>query len=66
MENTVIRDCPFCASSDVQVAVVEPASQVLAVRCSECGAEGPPSLSDDPKDAVIAWNERMGRLSLAH
>ena len=37
----------------------------LAVRCNECGAFGPPSHSDDPKHAIFAWNQRMGRLTVA-
>ena len=36
--------------------------QALAVRCRECDAIGPHSLSDDPAHAVFSWNQRMGRL----
>jgi len=27
----------------------------LAVRCNECGATAPVSLSDDPAHAIFAW-----------
>jgi hypothetical protein len=35
----------------------------LAVRCKECGAQGPRSVSSDPAHAIFAWNQRVGRLS---
>jgi hypothetical protein len=63
---TTALDCPFCAHSDVAVVEVEPDAGALAVRCPECGATGPQSLSDDPAHAVFAWNQRMGRLTVAN
>jgi Lar family restriction alleviation protein len=59
-----IRECPHCASNDLGVIEVEYQPVVLAVKCNECGATGPRSVSDDPKQAIFAWNQRMGRLTL--
>ena len=56
-------DCLQCASDDLEVFEVH-ARITLAVRCKECGAQGPRSLSDDPAHAVFAWNQRFGRLSV--
>jgi hypothetical protein len=58
-----MRDCPFWASSDVEVVVVDGDPQTLAVEWPECGATGPRSLSSDRAQAVFAWNQRTGRLS---
>jgi len=56
-------DCPFCASSGLEVVEVEESPRALSVHCPECGATGPVSLSDDPKHAMHAWNQRLGRMS---
>ena len=57
--------CRHCASGDVAVGVVEQQPITWAVRCSECSATGPDSVSDDPAHAIVAWNQRMGRLTVA-
>jgi uncharacterized Zn finger protein len=47
------RDCPHCASSDLEVVPVTfEGSASLAVHCNECGAFGPPSHTDEPKHAI--------------
>ena len=55
---------PHCASDDLAVIEIEIDTVALAVRCNECGATGPVSLSDDPAHAIFAWNQRMGRLTV--
>ena len=35
-----------------------------AVRCSECLAQGPHSVGEEPVHAVTMWNQRQGRLSV--
>ena len=55
--------CPHCASDNLEVVVVLQESRVLAVRCRECGARGPESLGNET-DAMFAWNQRMGRLTV--
>lgn len=57
-------DCPFCAHGELGVIVVVEEPRILAVRCPECGAIGPESLSDDPAHAIAAWNQRLGRLAV--
>jgi uncharacterized Zn finger protein len=58
-------ECPHCASANLEVVSVEFEQRpALAVRCRECGAIGPPSHSKDPKNAVFAWNQRVGRLTV--
>lgn len=59
-----MRECPFCAHGQLDVVAVEHDSRVLAVKCIECGATGPRSLSDDPAHTIFAWNQRVGRLSV--
>ena len=61
-----MRECPFFASSDLDVIVVDCDEHVRAkvVRCRECGAFGPPSPGDDERDAVHSWNQRFGPLSV--
>ena len=59
-----VRDCTHCGCDDLQVIELERDPIVLAVRCSECGASGPRSLSSDSAHAVFAWNHRVGRLSV--
>ena len=59
-------DCPFCASDDLEVVAIDQDRDALAVRCKECGATGPSSLFGDPEQAVFAWNERQGRLSVVN
>ena len=61
------RDCPFCAHDDLEVVTLEREPFVIigVVGCPECGAMGPRSTSDDPAHAVAAWNQRMGRLTVA-
>ena len=56
-----MRDCPHCASGDLEVFEVQASPITLAVRCKECGAQGPRSLSSDPAHAIFALNQRMGR-----
>jgi uncharacterized Zn finger protein len=63
MEST--RDCPHCASSDLDVIAVEhDEGPALAVLCKECGMTGPRSSSSDPAHAMFAFNQRAGWLSL--
>ena len=62
--DAAIEDCPFCASDWLEVVQIDDDPRAHAVRCNECGAMGPCSLSDDPAHAVFAWNQRMGRISL--
>ena len=50
-----LRDCPFCANSDLAFIAID---GELAVRCPECGATGPRW-----SNAAFAWNQRYGRLS---
>jgi Lar family restriction alleviation protein len=64
VSTTTALECPHCASDDLAVIEIEDDPVAFAVRCSECGATGPVSLSDDPAHAVFAWNQRMGRLSV--
>lgn len=59
-EITDLRDCPFCASSDLAFLAID---GELAVHCPECGASGPKT--SDPDHAAFAWNQRYGRLSVA-
>jgi uncharacterized Zn finger protein len=59
-----IRECPHCASDHLDVIDIEHDPVVLAVRCNECGAQGPRSESADPVHAIQAWNLRYGRLSI--
>jgi len=57
--------CPHCASDDVAAIVVEHQPMTTwAVRCSECLATGPRSTADDPVQAINAWNQRQGRLTV--
>jgi len=37
------------------VIEIENDTVALAVRCNECGATAPVSLSDDPAHAIFAW-----------
>jgi len=55
--------CPHCANDDVAVVVVEQQPMTWAVRCSECLATSPHSVSDSPTHAITAWSQRQGRLS---
>ena len=57
-------DCPFCASGELEIMVVQTEPPILAVRCRECGSTGPASETSDPRLAVGAWNMRYGRLTL--
>ena len=58
-------ECPHGASSDLYVIEVEDVEgPALAVRCKECGAQGPRSLGNDRHDAVYSWNFRFGRLTV--
>jgi Lar family restriction alleviation protein len=54
--------CPHCGSDDVDV-VVDRDPIAIAVRCNECSATGPHSLGDPP-NAIFAWNQRQGRLTV--
>ena len=56
-------ECPHCASSDLEVTLVSIEPRKLALRCKGCSARGHESL-DLEKDAVFAWNQRMGRLTV--
>lgn len=60
-----ILQCPFCADEKVEVIVVRDEPAVLAMKCSQCGALVPSSHSPEPANAVHAWNQRMGRLTVA-
>jgi hypothetical protein len=42
------------------VAVEFEGRAALAVRCTECGAHGPPEHSDDPKHANFGWPSAHG------
>ena len=58
-------ECPHCASADLEVMGIEYVDRPApAVHCKERGAFDPPSHADNPKHAVYAWNQRMGRMSL--
>ena len=59
-----IRECPFCAHSNLALVVVEQSPRTLAIQCPECGAVGPRSPSADAGHAVFAWNRRLGRTPL--
>ena len=56
--------CPFCAHDEAAVVVVEQQPMTWAVRCPECFATGPHSVSDSPVHAIVAWNQRQGRLTV--
>ena len=55
---------PFCTHDEAAVVVVEQQPMTWAVRCPECFATGPHSVSDNPVHAITAWNQRQGRISL--
>ena len=48
-------------TDDLAAIDIENDTVALAVRCNECGATGPVSLSDDPAHSTFAWNRRMAR-----
>jgi hypothetical protein len=58
-----MRECSHCAGDDL-VVELEHDPVVLAVKCNDCGAQGPRSGSPRAEHAVRAWNLRYGRLSL--
>lgn len=54
---TTMLPCPHCGHEDAAVVVVEQQPIAWAVRGSECRAIGPHAVSDDPVNAITAWNQ---------
>ena len=64
MRNPRMLPCPHCASDNVTLVVVVEQPMTWAVRCDECFATGPYSVTNGPVFAVFAWNRRAGRLDV--
>lgn len=62
MNNTELKPCPFCGSTNL---VVDSSDMYRwYVECWDCEADGP--FADDEGLAIEAWNKREGKALLGH